>query len=299
MTISFFLSIGAIENFILQWYYMKLRKKNIILPDIIVGLEELREIWEARDLLLILIWRNIKIKYSSPWKGIFLAIVKPLLFTIVLSIFFGSTFGKSTKEIANVPYPIFAGIGVLLWSFFLSCLNDSSGELARQQKIIKNVYFPRLLIPLSAIGVCILTFILSTISFCILLAYYRFTPHLLGIELFIPISFIILLTGFGTSLIISSVNVLWKESRGAVPFMKQGLIFITPVIYPSSILGSHSWIWFINPLAGSINVQRAALLGIEAFQPYFLLSAFLLSCSIFALGLAVFMKIERYLAELI
>jgi len=198
-----------------------------------------------------------------------------------------------------VPYPIFVYTGLLFWQFFSASLGDVSSSLLSNQSIVTKVYFPRLILPLAVIATNLVDFCVASLVLIGLMFYYGYFPHLIGV-LILP--FLLLITYFaalGGGLFLASINVKYRDVRFVLPYFLQMLLFVTPVIYPSSIAGKYAWILSINPMTGVIKAARAAVLGTEPIN-WFLLELSLAAVLILlVIGVVMFKKTERYFADLV
>jgi len=256
----------------------------------------LKELWHYRELFYFLAWRDIKIRYKQTAIGIVWAVLQPFLTMVVFSVFFGKVVGISTS---GIPYPLFAFCGLLFWNYFSNSLSTASQSLISNQSIIQKIYFPKIIIPLSSSLVFLIDFFFAAAVFAGLMIYYHFLPTLSGILLIIPCLIITFLSFSGLGLIFSSINVKYRDVRYALPFFIQILIFLTPVIYPTSILGRYQWLWYLNPMAGVIETIRTGLLGAGVINwTLFFISA-LLSILLFFIGILYFKRSERFFADVI
>lgn len=257
---------------------------------------DLKEIWRFRELFYYLAQRDIKVRYKQTSIGIAWAVLQPFLTMVVFSVFFGKVAGISSGEI---PYPIFAYAGLLFWNYFASSLTSASNSLVAEQGIIQKVYFPKIIIPLASSVVFVFDFLFAFIVLIGLMFYYHFFPTITGILIIIPSLLITFLSFSGLGLILGSLNVKYRDVRYALPFFIQILIFLTPVIYPSTILGKYQWLMYLNPMTGVIEAMRAGLLGIGAINwPVFGLSA-ASSVFIFLLWILYFSRYEKFFADII
>ncbi len=257
---------------------------------------ELKELWRFKELFYFLAWRDIKVRYKQTSMGIAWAVLQPFLTMVIFSVIFGRLAGISSGAI---PYPIFVYSGLLFWNYFSNALSTASSSLVAEQNIIQKVYFPKIIIPLASTFVFLLDFFFASIVLGGLMIYYHFSPTLTGVLLLVPSLIITFFCISGLGLIFSSVNVKYRDVRYALPFFIQLLLFLTPVIYPASILGKHQWLLYLNPMSGVIETMRAGLLGVGTVNwPIFGFSA-LLSILLFILGLLYFNKSERFFADII
>lgn len=256
-----------------------------------------KDLWKYNELLYFLSWRDILVRYKQTAIGILWSVIRPVLTIVVFSI----VFGKIAKLPQNgVPYPILVLSGMLPWYFFSSALSDSSSSLVTNASLITKVYFPRMLIPMSAIAVSFIDFVISLIIMAGLMVWYNFYPgwEIVAMPLFLLLA---TLTALGAGLWLSAFNIRYRDFRYIIPFMLQFGILVSPVGFTSSIV-PEEWrlLYSINPLVGVIDGFRWAILGndFEIYIPGFLLST-LVSLLILVTGFAYFRKTERVFADII
>src|SRR5437868_882307 len=191
----------------------------------------LRELWEYRELLYFLTWRDIKVRYKQTALGAAWAIIQPFFMMLVFSLFFG-WLGKIPSD--GMPYPVFVYCALLPWQLFATALSESSNSLVGNQNLITKVYFPRLAVPISAVLGVLVDFSIAFVVLLGLMAHYGIVPGaaVLALPLFILLA---LLTAFGVGLWLSALNVQYRDVRHTVGFLTQFWLFVTPVAYPSSI----------------------------------------------------------------
>lgn len=258
---------------------------------------DLKEIWQYRDLLYILIWRNIKIRYKQTIVGIGWAIFQPLVSMSIFTVFFGRL-AKIPSD--NIPYAIFVFTGLLYWNYFSSALTMASDSLIEDESIIKKVYFPRIIVPISTAATPIIDFFFSVLVLFILMLVFRFTPNFWGILLIPALILITFLSASGLGLFLSSLNVKYRDVRYILGFFIQILFFISPIIYPASIVpDKFKLIFYLNPMSGVITSARDTLL--HHFSPnWFLLLISLITGLIFIIGgIIYFRKTERFIADIL
>jgi len=256
---------------------------------------DLKELWNFRELLYFLVWRDIKVRYKQTFIGASWAIVQPFFTMIVFTIFFGKI-AKIPSD--NVPYPIFSYSGLILWTYFSSAVSNSSNSLVGSSNLISKVYFPRLIIPLSSAISAAVDYFIATSILILMMFYYGIFPN---IQIaFLPLILIITfftVTGFG--LWLSALNVKYRDVRFVLPFFIQLLLFLTPVIYPISFVPEkYKWILYLNPVGGLIDAHRALVLGQEVDLLY-LLSSIIISLLLIITGLIYFKKTEAFFADII
>lgn len=269
---------------------------TVIKPKKILNLSDLRELWQYRELLYFLSWRDIKVRYKQTLIGGLWAIFQPFITMVVFTVFFGQLAGIPSD---GVPYPIFVYVGLLFWQFFSTALSDTSNAMIANRSIITKIYFPRLLLPISTVITKFIDFIIAAIILVGMMIYYQYTPSLIGLAL-IPILLIItFFASIGLGLFLAAVNVKYRDVRYALPFFIQMLLFVTPVIYPASLAGKYSWALAINPMMGVIQTARAALLHTTPIN-YNLLYLSTLTCVALLIGGTIyFKKVEGYFADII
>jgi lipopolysaccharide transport system permease protein len=218
----------------------------------------LREFWEYRELLYFLVWRDIKVRYKQTALGAAWAVLQPVLTMLVFSIFFGRL-AKIPSD--GVPYPIFAYCALLPWQLFAYALTESANSLVGSQNLIKKVYFPRLVVPISSVLAGLVDFGISFLVLLVLMLYYRIVPT--WAVAFLPLFIVLALaSALSVGLWLSALNVEFRDVRYTIPFLTQFWMFATPVAYPSSLVPAR-WrpLLGLNPMAGVVDGFRWALLG--------------------------------------
>jgi lipopolysaccharide transport system permease protein len=257
---------------------------------------DLKEIWDYRELLYFLAWKQIKIRYKQTALGAAWAILQPLLTMVIFSIIFGELVQMPSD---NVPYPIFAYSGLILWAYFSTSLTAASTSLVSNSNLISKVYFPRLLLPLSACLVGLLDYAIASIVLVGLMFYYNIFPTLWIVM--IPVLLIMaFLLASGISFWLSAIAVKYRDVQYAVPFFVQILLYATPIIYPVSLISAkYTWLLDLNPLTGIVTGHRAIILGNMGIDWFSLGISALLITIIFLLGLVYFKGYEREFADVI
>lgn len=257
----------------------------------------LPEIWRYRDLLYIFVWRDIKVRYKQTAIGVAWAIFQPFLTMLIFTIFFGRL-AKIPSD--GVPYPIFVYAGLLLWNYFSIALTNASDSLVLNENIIKKVYFPRLILPLSTAVTPILDFALALIVLFGLMIFYHFTPNILGLVLIPFLLLISLCSAWGLGVFLASINVKYRDVRYALPFFIQIMLFLTPVIYPVSMIPQkYQWIIYLNPMSGVIQTARTSLFGSGPIDWSILMMSFGISLLLVYAGIYYFRKTERFFADIL
>ena len=220
----------------------------------------LRDLWEYRELIYFLTWREIKVRYKQTVLGFAWAIIQPLMMMIVFTLFFGNL-AKVPSE--GIPYPLFNYTALLPWTLFAEGILRSSTSLVQQTSLIQKVYFPRLVMPLAGILSPLVDFCIAFLILIGLMIYYGYAPT---VRVLLLPGFVVLamMTSLGVGLWLSSINVKYRDVRYAIPFLIQLWLFASPVVYSSSLLPER-WqvIYGLNPMSGVIEGFRWALLGTD------------------------------------
>ena len=258
---------------------------------------DLKELWDYRELAYFFVWRDIKVRYKQTAVGALWAVFKPLIAMLIFTFFFGR-FAKMPSD--GVPYPVFVYIGLLLWNYFSFGLTLSSGSMVGNAGIIQKIYFPRLIAPFSSSLVGLVDLAVASVILIGIMFYYHYIPNMIGI-LYLPLLiFITFLSSVGLGCFLAAVNVKYRDVRYVVPFFIQMMMFLTPVIYPVSMLGDKfKWVMALNPMAGVIETARGTLLGIRAVNWQILSVSIIVSIALFIFGIFYFRKTERYFADII
>jgi lipopolysaccharide transport system permease protein len=269
---------------------------TIIEPAKTFSWKEFKEIWQYRELAYFFAWRDLKVRYKQTAIGIAWAVFQPLFGMLIFSVFFGF-FVKMPTD--GVPYPVFVLSGLVLWQFFSGALTDVSNSLVNNKDILTKVYFPRLILPISATISKFIDFLIATVLLIGFMVYYGYTPLLAGL-LILPLLIIItFFAALGLGLFLSSVNVKYRDVKYILPYFIQMMFFITPVVYPASLTGIYSWFLAMNPMTGVIKAARSALFNDFPMNwPQLGISA--LACLLILLfGFYYFKKTEKYFADII
>lgn len=255
-----------------------------------------RELWSYRELLYFLAWRDIKIKYKQTFLGIVWVVLQPLLATIVFSVLFGR-FARIPSE--GAPYPVFVYMGLLLWNYFASVLGMSTGSLVTGANLISKIYFPRLIIPVSPAITAFIDLLIGSAALAAMLFYYGVSISPLAV-LAPPLILITMVNALGFGIWAAALNVRYRDVQYMVPFLLQIWMFMTPVIYPSSMLDEGwRWLMFLNPMTGAIEALRAAILGATPLPWAGLALSASIGAVIFISGVFYFRRVERYFADVI
>jgi len=257
---------------------------------------DLKEIWKYRELFYFLTKRDIKVRYKQTILGGLWAIIQPV-FTMIVFTFF---FGKLAKVPSDgIPYPIFVYAGLLPWTYFANALTASGNSLVGNANLITKVYFPRLIIPASASLAGLLDFIIAMIVLVALMIYYQFLPGI-NILLFPALVFLTLLCAVGVGAWLSALNVEYRDIRYAIPFLIQIWMFISPVIYPVSMVSKeYQWLLALNPMGGLIKAYRACLLGHLSIDWRLLSISTVIILFLFFSGMYYFRRMEKTFADVV
>ncbi len=256
-----------------------------------------RDLWRYRELFYFLSWRDILVRYKQTVIGVAWSVIRPVLTMVVFTVIFG----KLAKfPSGNAPYAILVFAAMLPWQFFANALSECSNSLITNANMISKVYFPRLIVPGSAVIVSLVDFLISFGVLALLMVWYGFMPgwRIMTLPLFLLLA---LLTTLGFSLWLSALNVKYRDFRYIVPFIVQFGLYVSPVGFSSSVVpGKWRLLYSINPMVGVIDGFRWAILGGEAriFWPGFLLSTGLMLMILYG-GIRYFRKTERIFADII
>ncbi len=255
-----------------------------------------KEIWRYREVLYFLTWRDVKIRYKQTILGASWAFIQPFLTMVVFTIFFGHLGGLG-KKTGGIPYPIYVYAGLLPWTFFANSITASGNSLVRDSNLITKVYLPRLIIPLAAVGAGLVDLGVAFIVLFGMMAFYHtsLSWQLVLMPLFV-LNVILIATGVGS--VLSSLTATYHDFRYVVPFMVQIWMFITPVIYPPTIVPAKwRWLLFINPMTGLIEGFRDCFLAHSLDWPQIGISM-AVGLVLFLGGLANFRIMEKRLADI-
>ena len=257
---------------------------------------KLRELWEYRELLYFLTWRDIKVRYKQTVLGAAWAIIQPFFTMVVFSLFFGKLAGVPSDDI---PYPIFSYAALVSWSFFAHGVSLSSNSLVGSANLITKVYFPRLVIPISAVVSGVVDFVLAFVVLLGMMFFYGImpTPAVVWLPLFMLLAFV---TSLGAGLWLSAMNVLFRDVRYAVPFLLNVWMFATPIAYPSSLL-EEPWrtLYAINPMVGVVEGFRWALLGTDTAPGPMIFVSAVAAVALLVTGAYYFRRMEKTFADVI
>jgi lipopolysaccharide transport system permease protein len=254
----------------------------------------LGDLWRYRELILFLAWRDISVRYKQTALGAAWAILQPFFTMVVFSIFFGALAKIPSDQVA---YPVFSFCALLPWQLFSYSLLESGNSLIANQNLITKVYFPRMVIPISATLGGLLDFLIASVFLIGMMVFYHITPTaaIWILPLFVILA---LITAIGAGLWLSALNVEYRDVRYTLPFLAQFWLFMTPIAYPSSMVPDQ-WklLYGINPMVGVVEGFRWALLGVGSPPGPMLAVSVLASLALLASGMFYFRRMERTFAD--
>ncbi len=256
-----------------------------------------RDLWSYRELFYFLVWRDILVRYKQTLIGVAWAVIKPLAAMLIFTVVFGRIAGLPSGD---VPYPILVFVAMLPWQFFASALMDSSNSLVNDASLITKIYFPRLIVPASAVFVGLVDFAIAATILSLMMLWYGVSPgwEILALPIFVFVTFAVSL---GTGIWFGALNVKYRDFRFIVPFVVQLGMFISPVGFSSNVIPDQ-WrlVYSLNPMVGVIDGFRWAVLGEQSalYWPGFLLSL-LIVLGLLLSGIRYFRRTERTFADVI
>ncbi len=268
-----------------------------IKPSTGIAALNLRDLWIYRELVLFMIWRDVKVRYKQTLLGMAWAVIQPLLTMIVFNFLFGKVAKVPTE---GIPYPIFAYTALLPWGLFVTALNQGSRSLVAHNNMITKIYFPRLILPLSAVLSGLVDFAIAFVILIVLMIIYKVTPSVNAIWALPLFLVFAILSALGVALWLSAFNVRYRDVNYALPFITQIWFFITPVAYSDQVI-SENWrlVYSLNPMAGVINGFRWSLLGAGNGPDTALWLSAAIALLILVSGLFYFRSMERTFADTI
>jgi len=256
----------------------------------------LKELWDYRELLYFLIWRDIKVRYKQTALGATWAIIQPFFTMVVFSLFFGRL-AKMPSD--GIPYPIFTFAALVPWTFFANGLTESSNSLVGSANLIKKVYFPRLVVPIASVISGVVDFVLAFVILLGMMLTFGIAPtwNVVWLPLLLLLG---LVTALGVGLWLSALNVEFRDVRYVVPFLTQFWMFSTPIAYPSSLL-NEPWrtVYGLNPMVGVVEGFRWALLGTDTAPGPTIIVSSIAALSILIGGAFYFRRMEKTFADIV
>ena len=259
----------------------------------------LKELWQYRDLFLILAYRDLRVRYAQTFLGLLWAVIQPLATLIIFTVVFGKVAKVGTGDI---PYPLFAVAGLGAWSYFSFVLNQSGNSIIGAQEMVKKIYFPRLVIPLSKALVGFVDFAIAMIFIIILMFYYGIAPS--STIVYLPIFILLtLISALAVGIWLSALTIRYRDFQHIVPFLVQFGLYATPVGYQAKDVINNlpewgTYLYYANPMAGIVEGFRWSILGGDAPSAYAYFS-FLIVILLFFTGLYYFKRVERVMADIV
>lgn len=255
-----------------------------------------RELWRHRELFYFFTWRDIKIKYKQTVLGFLWAILQPLLMMIIFSVTLGRILNIDSR---GLPYPVYVFSGLLIWNIFALGLASSSNSMVNNALIIKKIYFPRLVIPVSSMLVSLFDFLMAFVLFIPILFYYDQPVGWSAVWAWPLATIIALVATLGLGTWLAALNVKYRDFRYVIPFLIQVLFFVSPVIYPVSIVEypALQYIMVSSPVYSAIELFRMPLTGV-APDPVFMTISLVCDVVLLLIGLIYFWKTERFFSDL-
>jgi lipopolysaccharide transport system permease protein len=256
----------------------------------------LGDVWQYRELLYFLVWRDVKVRYKQTALGVLWAVLQPFITMVIFSVFFGN-WGNIPSD--GVPYPIFAYAALLPWQLFAGSLGSSGNSLVTNQHLITKVYFPRLIVPLSAVFVGLVDFSASFVILLVLMAYYGIVPTaaVVLVPLFVLLA---IAAALAIGLWLAALNVQYRDVQYTIPFLTQVWLFLTPIAYSSSMV-PEQWriLYGLNPMVGVVAGFRWALLGQARPLDVSIGVSILVAVILLVGGLIYFRHMERTFADVV
>lgn len=258
-----------------------------------------KELFRYKDLFIILAYRDLRVRYAQTFLGLLWALIQPLTTLIIVSIVFGRFVKVDT---GNIPYPVFAVIGISLWTYFSFVLSQSGSSVIGAQEMVKKIYFPRLVIPLSKAVVGFVDLGVALLLLIGLFFYYGIIPS--SNIFFLPVFLILtIISSLAVGIWLSALTIRYRDFQYVVPFFVQFGLYLTPIAYPTDVVVNNlpkwaTFLFYLNPMAGIVEGFRWSLLGGIAPTGYFWVSIIFVFI-LFTSGLYYFKKIERVMADII
>lgn len=257
----------------------------------------LKELWKYRELFYFFTWRDVKVKYKQAALGILWAILQPLIMMLMFTLIFSKALNVTSD---GIPYPVFAISGLLVWNIFSSGLLNSANSMITNASIIKKIYFPRLIIPMSAILTALVDFTFALSIYAAILIYYHQQVSIVKLFLYLPLSILItIITTFGLGTFLAALNVKYRDFQYIIPFMIQFLLFANPVLYSSKSFTNPviNGLMKANPIAAAIQLCRSIFTGV-AVDWQAIVFGIMVATLLFVTGIYTFRKTEAYFADL-
>lgn len=257
--------------------------------------EEIADLLHYRDLLYFLTRRDLSVRYKQTVLGVLWAILQPLLTMIVFSVFLGNLAAVPSD---GVPYPVFAYLGLLPWTYFSSAVTRGAMSLVAHANLLGKVYFPRVLIPLSAALSALVDFAIAAVILVGIMLYFDMFPAPASV-LLLPLALLTAFLALGVGMWLAALNVRYRDVQHATPFLMQIWMFATPVVYPNSLVPEAYRVWFhLNPMAGIIGAYRGAVLGTPIDWQGLSISS-VAALVFLGLGIWQFRRMDRFFADVV
>lgn len=253
------------------------------------------ELWRFRELFVVFVWRDFKVRYKQTALGILWAVFQPFIAMLIFSVFFGRLAGVQSDKI---PYPVFVYVGLLFWNYYVSALTNASNSMIDNENIVKKIYFPRLILPITTLITPFIDFICSFVILLGIMLYYHYTPSITGIILAPILLLFSSLSASGLGFLFATINVKYRDIRLILPFFIQLLLFLTPVIYPVSLIpNNYQWILYFNPMSAVITLARHYFLGGVGVDTTSILISLASALVLLITGVIYFRSTERLIAD--
>jgi homopolymeric O-antigen transport system permease protein len=254
-----------------------------------------REMWANRELLLFLVWRDIKVQYAQTVLGAAWAVVQPLLTMLIFTLVFGRL-AKIPSD--GVPYSVFTLTALIPWMYFSNAFSAASASLVNSSNIITKVYFPRLIIPIVSILSGLVNFAVSCVVLAIMMIWYHVTPSLMAIPMIPALMLLMMFTATGVGCWLAAIYIQYRDVRQIVPFIVQIWMYISPVVYPLSLVPErYRTLYALNPMAGIIQAFRVVLLRTGEIPWGTLGVSTIVGMALFLSGTLYFRKTEHLFAD--
>ena len=257
---------------------------------------KLNELWEYKDLLFFLTWRDVMVRYKQAVLGIGWAVLQPLLTMVIFSVIFGNLAGLPSD---GIPYPLFSFAALLPWNLFAGSMGRAGTSLVSNSNLLSKVYFPRLIIPLSALVAGLVDFAVAFLVMLGMMVYYGIAPtvNIIWLPFFILLA---LMTAFAVGIWLAALNVMYRDIQVTIPFLVQAWMFASPVAYSAGLIPSGKWriVYGLNPMAGVIQGFRWSLLGTAAPDQMMIASVGVM-LFLLVTGLYYFKRMERTFADIV
>tara|TARA_B100001245_G_scaffold233809_1_gene218231 strand:- start:693 stop:1529 length:837 start_codon:yes stop_codon:yes gene_type:complete len=260
------------------------------------GLVDLRDLWYYRDLLYFLVWRDIKVRYAQSVLGVGWAVIQPVFLMIVFTLVFGRL---ARLDSDGAPYAIFSYVALVPWTYFSNALTDSTTSLVQNSALITKVYFPRIILPLSAILSKLIDFAIALILVIVLLVWYKTVPNV-GVAVIPLLVLLMILTAAGLGIWLASLAIQYRDIKYALTFIIQMLMFASPVVYPLNMVPErYQFLYSLNPMVGVIEGFRSAFLATNPMPWNLIGSGFCVAIALLVAGTFYFRRNEESFADVV